>query len=385
MAARESTLAVVVSGMVAGDPYQGGATWAVLQYVLGLRKLGHRVTVVEPVTRDKLEGAKLHESVPARYFELVTEAFGLTQNACLVLSGTTETVGMSYTAAAQATSEADLLLNVAGMLTDQRLLAGPSRRLYVDVDPGFTQLWQSTQGIDMRFGAHDAYATVGSAIGGELCSVPSCGVSWIPTFPPVVLDEWTPGGAVVHDSFTTIGNWRGYGSIHHEGVHYGQRAHSMRQVAAIPILSTQRFSVALAIHRDEIGDLDLLERSGWQLLDPATVAATPDDYRAFVRGSKGEIGIAKSGYVQSRCGWLSDRSCCYLASGRPVVAQDTGVSGVLPTGSGLLTFRTAEEAASLVDQVVSNYPAEQRAARDLAAAYLDSATVLPRLLDAAFE
>jgi hypothetical protein len=381
--ARESALAVVVSGMMAGDPHQGGATWAVLQYVLGLRALGHRVTVVESVSDDKLRDPSLSKSTAGRYFDAVMKAFDLSDNGCFLRAGSTETIGMSYPDVLRASAQADLLMNIGGVLTDQRLLSGPSRRLYVDVDPAFTQLWHAAEGIDMHLGSHDAFATVGLRIGEANCSVPTCGVSWIRTVPPVVLHEWEPAEQVVHDSFTSVGNWRGYGSIRHGAVHYGQRAHSMRQLAAIPLLSGECFSVAFGIHPDEVADLEMLRETGWHLLDPARVASTPRAYRDFVRGSKGEIGVAKSGYVASRCGWLSDRSCCYLASGRPVVVQETGLSDAFPTGSGILTFSTAEEAAAGVDQVVSDYQAERRAARDLAVEYLNSAVVLPRLLDAA--
>jgi hypothetical protein len=34
--------------MLAADPHQGGATWAVLQYVLGFEQLGHEVWLVDP-------------------------------------------------------------------------------------------------------------------------------------------------------------------------------------------------------------------------------------------------------------------------------------------------------------------------------------------------
>ena len=100
--------------------------------------------------------------------------------------------------------------------------------------------------------------------------------------------------------------------------------------------------VALNIHPGETADLAALCDNGWKLLGPE-VAATPGDYVEFVRGSKAEFGIAKSGYVASRSGWFSDRSACYLASGRPVVAQDTGWSEHLPAGEGLFAFNTADD------------------------------------------
>ena len=103
-----------------------------------------------------------------------------------------------------------------------------------------------------------------------------------------------------------------------------------------------------------------------------------DSYRAYIQGSKAEWSVAKHGYVVGRAGWFSCRSACYLASGRPVVVQDTGFSDVLPTGDGLLAFETPGQAADAIDSVVSDYDRHARAARELALAYFDSGAVLSR-------
>lgn len=372
-------LSVLVSGMVAGDPGHGGAAWAVLQWVLGLRRLGHRVVLVEPVDGYALAGPALAASAQGRYFELVRRAFGL--DAALVVRGSIETLGLSHAEVATAARSADLLINVAGMLTDPELLGLPARRVYLDLDPGFTQLWQDAEGIDMRLAGHERFVTVGLRIGQPDCDIPTCGVAWRPTPPVVSLPDWEVAGAVTHDAFTTVGSWRGYGSIHHDGVLYGQRAHSMRDLVSLTGLVDERFLMALSIHPGEVADLDLLRRHHWELLDPAAVAATPDDYRSFVRGSKAELGVAKSGYVRSRCGWFSDRSACYLASGRPVVAQDTGFGETLPTGVGLLSYGTAAEAAEAVRTVAGDYARHAAAARRLAEDHLAADRVLPALLD----
>src|SRR5262249_44643855 len=118
----------------------------------------------------------------------------------------------------------------------------------------------------------------------------------------------------------------------------------------------------------------------WGLIDPTEVAGTPAAYRRFVAGSKAEFGLAKAGYVTARCGWFSDRSACYLASGRPGIAQDTGFSEFLPTGEGLFAFRTAEDVLAGIDAIYADYPRHARAARRIAEAYFDSDVVLTRLL-----
>jgi hypothetical protein len=184
-----------------------------------------------------------------------------------------------------------------------------------------------------------------------------------------------------HDAYTSVGNWRSYGSIEHGGIHYGQRAHSLRGLIDLPGRVAARFQLALAIHPGEVADLDALQSNGWELLDPGALAGTPAAYAEFVRGSRAELCVAKGGYVESGSGWFSDRSACYLASGRPVVAQDTGFGRRLPTGEGLLAFVTAADAAAAVESVEADPGRHRAAARAIAEEHLDSRRVLSALLE----
>ena len=374
-------LTVLCTGMLAADAEQGGAAWAVLQYVLGFRELGHRVYFVEPVASSKLSPSDvaLGETETARRFLRLAGDFELTGHAALLLEGTTHTVGIDYETLRQAAKQTDVLLNISGMLTDPALLESIPRRVYLDLDPAFNQVWHATEGIDMRFDAHTQFATVGLALGGDDCPIPTCGREWIPTCPPVVLRYWPAAQRTHRRAFTTVANWRSYGSVHHLGVFLGQKAHTLRTLMDLPQKARARFELALTIHQDE-PDLPTLRQSGWTLVDPRGAAGTPDRYRRFVRGSHAEIGIAKSGYVASRSGWFSDRSACYLASGRPVLAQDTGFGRALPTGEGLLTFSTEDEAIGGIEAIQSDYERHRRAARDIAVQHLDSNRVLTNLL-----
>jgi hypothetical protein len=373
-------LRIVVSGMIAAVPHHGGATWAVLQYVLGLRDLGHEVIFLEEVDHTALRpaGASLDESVNAAYMSSVAQRFGLGDGWALLEDGTDRTTGLTYDGLRAVARDSDVLINISGILTDENLMGAARTKVYLDLDPAFNQLWHA-QGIDMHLGGHDRFVTVGQAIGTPDCTVPTSGIDWIPTVPPVVLAHWpvAKGGKRI----TTIGNWRGYGSVEHEGVMYGQKAHSMRGLMTLAARTDAPFMLALDIHPGETPDLEALDRNGWQIVDPATVAADPDSYREFIAGSQAELGIAKSGYVLSRCGWFSDRSACYLASGKPVVAQDTAFGRFLPTGTGLLSFATEDDALAGVEEVRSNYPRHARAAREIAAEHLDSRTVLTRFLE----
>lgn len=367
---------VIVSGMIAATPWQGGATWAVLQYLLGLRRLGCDTYFVEPV-----DGLEAVSADTARYCEQVMERFGFEDRWALIPSDGGDPIGMSRDRLRDVGRHADLLLNVSGMLSDADVMDHVPVRAYLDLDPAFAQFWHAAEGVDMRLDAHTHFVTVADAIGHPDCPIPTCGRDWLPTLPPVVLEEWPVATSLERRAGTTVGHWRSYGSVHHEGVQYGQKAHSLRPLIDLPRRVSARFALALAIHPEETNDLAALRENGWTLLDPATVAATPDDYRRFVQGSWAEFGLTKSGYVVSGSGWFSDRSACYLASGRPVIAQDTGFGRRLPTGAGLFAFSTADDVVTAVEELQRDYERHRAAAREVAAEHLESDRVLGSLLE----
>src|SRR5918997_1645094 len=219
-------LTILLSGMIAAVPHQGGATWAVLQYLLGLKRLGHDVYFVDPV-----------------------------EEAALLLAGTQQTVGLPYARLSELAPRTDVLINISGLLADEALTANIPLRVYLDLDPAFTQLWYAAEGIDMGFAGHTHFVTVGQAIGDTGCEVPTCGLEWITTPQPIVLEHWPAPRRIIHNALTTVANWRGYGSIEHEGVFYGQKVHSLREFITLPTLTQEKFVLALAIHPDEGRDL----------------------------------------------------------------------------------------------------------------------------------
>ena len=375
-------LRIVVGGMIGAVPGQGGATWAVLQYLLGFARLGHEVYFVEALDSKLLQpsDATLDRSTNAQYCGHVMRQYGLDHSWALIRRGARESAGLSYRSLARIGSETAVLVDISGTLADEPAFSRVPVRVYLDVDPAFTQLWEA-QGIDMRVGGHTHFITVGQAIGSSDCQVATNGRTWGRTWPPVVLDRWPAGVRISHDAFTTVANWRGYGSIDYDGVHYGQKVHSLRGFMSLPSRTPERFLLALGIDEAETGDLAALRTNGWQLASPSQLVGSPSAYRRFIRESKAEFGIAKDGYVRSRSGWFSDRSACYLAAGRPVVAQDTGFSRHLPTGAGLLAFTTAEDALDGIGAISADYGRHAAAARRLAEEHFDSDRVLRRLLD----
>lgn len=368
--------AVIVAGAVARRIDRGGHVWALLQWVLGFRKLGWSVVFV-----DRLDPApQLRYSPAVRAFAETMESFGLTGCFSLDIGPNEEPIGLSRAEVLERAGEADLLLNVMGYLSDPELLARARRRVFLDIDPGFGQMWRALGLCDL-FAGHDAFVTVGTRVGRADCRVPTCGLSWITTLPPVVIDRW-PASAERGSSFTSVGSWRGpWAPVEYEGERYGLRAHEFRRFAAVPRESGLDFEIALDIDPEDHADATRLADGGWRLSDPQSVSGTPEHYQRYVQTSLAEFGVAKGMYVHARTGWVSDRTACYLASGRPAIVQDTGLDGTLETGLGLLTFSTPDEAMSAARTVHADWHRHAHAARALAVEHLDSDRVLGRLVD----
>jgi len=222
--------------------------------------------------------------------------------------------------------------------------------------------------------------TVGAGIGTPGNVVPTGERTWIPTLPPVALSHW-PVTSTPARSITSVCSWRGpFGPIEYDGHLYGLRVHEFRRFLELPARSGAEFELALDIDPADGADRTRLEAAGFRLIDPRTVAGDPWQYRDYVSNSFAELCVAKNLYVDTAGGWFSDRSACYLAAGRPVVAQHTGAA--VPAGEGLLTFRTPDEAVAAMADLRARPAAHARAARELAEAYLSARVVLPALVEA---
>ncbi len=374
---------VAVAGAIARHPIAaGGATWAFLQYLLGFRALGCEVLYVEHLDQadcvDRAwRPAPFAESENVRILRAVLSRYGL--SGCLLLLDGDAHVGLTADELHDWVAGADLFVNLSGRCHLQAVMAAARRRVYVDLDPGFTQIWQAQYGADMNLAGHDAYVSVGLNLGAADCPMPTLGLRWHALPPPVVLGEWLPQGDAA-GRWTTVADWRGYAPIEWQGRWYGQKADEFLACLELPGRVGVPLELCLAIHPDE-PDLPRLLAHGWTLVDPATHVGDDDAYRAYVRGSRGEWSVAKHGYVAGRTGWVSDRSACYLAAGRPVVVQDTGLSRHLPVGEGLLVFDDLAGAAAALRAVERDYDRHAAAAQALAAQVFDARRVLTRLLE----
>jgi hypothetical protein len=274
---------------------------------------------------------------------------------------------------------ADLFLNVSGTVRDPAQYRGRGRMVYIDSDPVFTQVKLARGQCDFRavVDAHDVHLSFGEA---QSSLVPDTGYHWLPTRQPVVLEEWR-SGENCRETFTTVMNWTSYKPVEFRGVHYGQKDLEFRRFMDLPSrASPTKLEIAIAQGKTAQAPTDLLRHKGWRVVDPAVVCPEWTTYRRYLQSSKGEWSVAKHGYVAGQPGWFSCRSACYLAAGRPVVVQDTGIAGVIPLGEGVLTFGTIEEAVASLREIEGSYERHRKAALELAAAYFDSSVVISRLI-----
>lgn len=387
-AASRSGPTAIVSGALAQRPGIGGHAWVFRNWVSGLRAAGWDVVFVDRLEPDMLDdpGAPVEQTRQWRWLQGVMAEAGLEHSFALLYDGGRACFGLGRGELLERCRGAAVLLNFMGYLDDEELLGAAGRRVFVDIDPGFPQMWRAL-GLHDAFAGHDAVVTVGLRIGRPGCTVPDCGLDWVPTLPPVALDEWPAvddrlPGAGGPLRVTSVCTWRGpFGPIERDGVRYGLRAHELRRFAGLPgLVPGAHMELALDIDDADGRDAQLLRAGGWSLVDPRAVAGDPSSYRRYIQSSAAELMVAKEMYVRSGGGWFSDRSACYLASGRPVVAQETGFGEQLPTGEGLLTFTDPAQAADALAEVLGNRTRHSKAARELAVDCMDAAKVLGSLL-----
>jgi hypothetical protein len=379
-------ITVIVAGALANKAWNGGEAWVRLSWILGLRRLGYRVHFVEQIAREQCldaGGAVVPFATCANraYFKAVIESFGLVDAATRVYGDGEETQGLPYAELLDLAADTDLLINISGHLDLLPLMDRMRRKVYIDIDPGFTQFWHAAGTPGVRLAGHDDYFTIGENIGTPECLIPTSDIPWRPTRQPVVLGDWPVVARSAHVRFTTVASWRGpFGPIDYGGQTYGLKVHEFRKLIDLPQRTPLPFEIALAIHPADDQDRRALLARGWTLEDPRTVAADPIAFRRYVQDSGAEFSVAQGVYVETNSGWFSDRTVRYLASGKPVLVQDTGFGRTLPVGDGLLSFRTLDDAVAGAEEIARNYEHHCRAARALAEEYFDSDMVLGRLV-----
>lgn len=389
----------IITGMIATYPV-GGVVWDYGQYALGLERLGFEVYYLEdtgsmmydPRARQYVEDPAFGVDYLARALGFLSERLGRRWH---VRAMDGRTYGIDAAVFAGLVARADLFLNVSGgtLLRDE-YLACP-RKVLIDTDPGWNHFHNYPRmdanpgwGGGHGYRAHDFFFTYAERIGAHDCPLPTLGISWRPTRPPVLLNLWCPESP--GERWTTVLTWKNHPEvIEHDGVRYGTKEMEFERIEHIPALAGATFEIAAGgtdRPDDEVQARHWYptrprwEALGWSVRDSHEVSHSPEAYRQYVQQSRAEFSVAKNVYVATRSGWFSCRSTCYLAAGRPVVVQDTGFSELIACGEGVLAFSTPEEAVDAIRRVESDYARHQAAARDIAATYFAAPVVLGDLL-----
>ena len=375
---------IVFAGSIGRFPV-GGHAWVDLQYLLGLEALGHDVYYVEDCGHEswvydwEAEALTNELDYPTSYLRSCLAGTNL-ENRWIYRAGDA-TAGMALGEFLGAVREADLLI-VRGSPLDvwRDEYDRPRRRAYIDSDPGFTQfhIARGSRELARTVERCETLFTVGQRIGASDCPAPTGGRTWHRMLPPIFLPHWPEEEDPGNGRFTAILQWRSYREVSHAGVAYGNKDREFPKFLDLPRRTAQPFRMALTGATPET-----LEKHGWDVVSGWAATFEPSDYARSIRESRAELGVAKQGYVAARTGWFSDRSAFYLASGRPVLLQDTGLQGRLAEGRGIVTFSDLEGAVRGVESLNADYEEHRRAARALAEDLFASDRVLPEVIEKA--
>lgn len=395
---------IIVTGLIAQHPLLGGVTWDYVQYPLGLARLGYDVYYFEDSGEwpYNLDGGPSGRDWVARdcsanvqHLASVMARFGLEDRWAYRFALDGKWFGLSDSKRHEIVESADFLINVSGTLERPEEYRDVERLAYIDSDPIFTQIkWLQDGSFRRRVDLHDVHFSFGERLAEASLDT---GHRWRPTRQPIVRSEWETQTAP-RDTYTTVMSWTSYKPLVHDGRTYGQKDAELLRFLDLPRRVSADLEVALSgvdhINWQSTGPTagtpegrvrprDLLKQFGWKVVDAIEACCGLDAYRAYIQASKAEWSVAKQGYVVGQSGWFSCRSASYLAAGRPVVVQDTGLRELFPIGEGLLCFSSLEEAEAAIRNVEGDYSRHARAARDIAAEYFDSDRVLSSLVDEA--
>lgn len=365
-------------------PLGGMLSWA-LQYALGLQRLGHDVYLLERANYENACFNPNHRTLDDdfrpghdRVRELL-KRFGL-DDKLLFETVDGQLFGADKNTLNDLFGGADVLIDGGnhGAWLEEADAAGLPTVL-IDGEPGFRQMKMVKARANGKILPHfDVYFSNGANIGTAESSAPDAGKTWHHVFNPVDTQSYTFALPPKSGCFTTVMNWQSHAPMHFEGRTFGQKDIEFTRFEDLPRLTSVPLEVAAAGQVPK----ERLKTKGWRLRDGHEVTDTYDAYRTYIENSLGEFSICKNVFIATRSGWFSDRSAAYLATGRPVVLQDTGFSSHLPCGEGLFAVSSVEQAAAALDEIMSDYPRQARAARELAESYLDARLLMARVLAA---
>jgi hypothetical protein len=377
------TTIVVSPYHVASFPEGGGHFWVYMQYVLGLRQLGCHVYWLEQFNLDL--GTEQGKTTLQLFSERM-QKFGMQEN--FILYSTEKDgeqirfVGRKAEEVESIFRQTDLLLNFH-YAAPSKVLKRFKRTALVDIDPGLLQFWISHNQLNTQ--PHDLYFTIGETVGTPRALFPDCGLAWNHIRPVVNLEAWPFTYRPEAGSFTSISTWETEDWLvaDNEAYYENSKRINWRQFAGLPQCTNQELELALYLTDYYDAERKWMESLGWKIRLSTEVSRTPEAYQSYIQDSRGEFSVVKPSCIFFQNAWMSDRSLCYLASGKPVVVQNTGPSVYLPDGDGLLRFSNAEQAITAIESINQSYMHHCKSAREIAEEYFDSQKVLSKLLNQA--
>ncbi len=401
---------VISPSNVASFPDGGGHFWVCMQYVQGLLDVGVDVYWLEEFRPSS--DASWNAGALSVFHERMRR-HGLNGKAILYTTngdtGARTFIGFDEDQAHTTFDEADLLLNFHYACAPD-LLAKFRRAALVDIDPGLLQFWIA-QG-QLRVAPHDLYFSIGETVGERDALIPDCGLSWRRIAPPVSLRSWPYAYDAASESFTTVSSWWGGGGkgefiTDGAGLLYeNNKRVTFLQFLDLPRRTSQPIELALNLGEGEPGEAErarakvakpgavtdyvsdaidraALEQHGWRIRHAGAVSSAPEAYQSYIQHSRGEFSCVKPSCIRFQNAWVSDRTLCYLASGKPVVVQDTGPSRLLPNGAGMFRFSNMDEAVKAFDAINADYEKHCREARQIAETLFDSRRIMRSMLEQA--
>jgi hypothetical protein len=357
----------------------GGYLWVYLNWAMGLRALGCQVIWLEKVIPNS-STREVRADVAALKRHL--ESYGLAE--CVALSSFTgEPLPRDAVEGCrdlEAAAEADLLLDLT--YSEPEIVGRFRRSAMVDIDPGLLQIWVG-KGM-MQLARHDTYFTIGETVGQPGSHIPDVGLRWQYTPPCVSLGWWPVSQAGKGAAFTTVSHWFMHEWVEDGGEYYqNDKRTGFLPFLNLPQHTSQSLELALCLSPDEEHERAALQKRGWRVRHSYDVAPTPWEYQRYIQASLGEFSCVKPSCIRLQNAWISDRTLCYLASGKPAVVQHTGASRFLPDAAGLFRFRNVGEAARCIEIVAADYERQCKLARALAEEYFDARKVVGSVLERA--
>jgi hypothetical protein len=368
---------------VVNFPEGGGHSWVYLQYALGLHRIGCDVWWLEAFLEG---GEEAEERDRIARFRARLERFGLGDKLLLYPTNGKPSAELPERYVDRERAEAEAVFERADLLLNFHYAISPAllgrfrRTALVDIDPGLLQFWISRGQLSVP--QHDLHFTTGETVGLPGGRIPDCGIDWFHIRPPVCLESWPYTHDAHAEAFTTVSIWDSKDWIVDESESYeNTKRASFLEYAVLPRLTRQPLELALYLKTEkDAQERAALERLGWRIRHSPQVAGTPEEYQAYIQRSRGEFSCAKRSCMKFQNAWISDRTLCYLASGKPAVVQDTGPSSFLPDDGGLFRFSTASEAVEAFAAINEDYRKHCRKARFIAERYFDSKQIALEIL-----